>query len=167
MTSDDIALLLRIKRAREQRAERTLRQAQAAQLRAVRAQDRADRAVAEFAAERRGQEDAVYQSLAAGPIPSQRVRQAAAQLSSIAAYAEMLGKRAAQAAQHEIACVETSGTARRGHASALRESLAIATLRQRLAATARAAAEQSDDMQREELAALCDPAMPGRAPPWT
>jgi hypothetical protein len=95
MTPNDIAVLRRIKRAREQRAELALRQAQAAQLRAVKACERADLA-AEFAVERRGQEASVYRELAAGPIPGQRLRQAAAQLSGIVVYAEVLGQRATQ-----------------------------------------------------------------------
>lgn len=164
MTPVDIAVLRRIKQAREQRTELALRQAQAAQLRAVKARERANLAAVEFAVERRGQEASVYRELAAGPIPGQRLRQAAAQLSDIAAYAEVLGQRAAQAAPHEIACAETSGAARRVHASALRESLAVATLHQRIAAAARVATEQMRDIELEEAAALCDPAMPGRAP---
>ena len=163
MSPDDIAALLRIKQAREQRAEHALRQAQAAQLRAVRARARADLAAAEFLVERRGQEEAVYRVLSAGPIPGQRLRQAAAELSGIAAHADMLGQRAAQATRHETACVETSDAARRMYASASRESLGVASLQEQLAAAARAAAEQSHDMELEESAALRDAAMAGRA----
>jgi Type III secretion protein YscO len=163
MTADDIAALLQIKQAREQRAERALRQAQAAQLRAVRARTRADLATAAFAVERRGQEEAVYRVLSAGPIPGQRLRQAAAQLSGIAAHADMLGQRAAQATRHETACVDTSDAARRMYASASRESLGVASLHGQLAAATRATAEQSHDMELEEAAALRDAAMASRA----
>jgi hypothetical protein len=165
MTPDDIAALLRIKQAREQRAEHALRQGQAAQLRAVRARARADLAAAEFAVERRGQEEAVYRMLYAGPIPGQRLRQAAAQLSGIAAYGDMLGQRVTQAARHETACVETSSATRRTYASASREALGVASLHQRLTAATRTATEQSHDMEVEESAALREPAMPGQRRP--
>lgn len=161
MTQDDLAPLLRIKQAREQRAEAALRQAQAAQLRAVKARGRAAQAEADFATERQAQEAAIYRTLSAGPIPSQRLRQTAAQLSGIAAYASVLGQRAAQAARHETACAETSEAARRAHAAALRDTLGVVTLHQQLDTAARAATEQGQDAELEEASAHCEPALPG------
>jgi hypothetical protein len=163
MTANDIAVLERIKQAREQRAEIALRQAHSAQLRAVRARGRAEQAAAQFAEERPAQEAAVYRALAAGPISGQRPREAAAQLSGIVAYADVLGQRATQAAQHETACAETSSAARRRHATAVRDSLGVAMMRERLGAAARSAADRSHDTEMEELAALSDPAPPGCA----
>jgi Type III secretion protein YscO len=163
MTPHDIAVLVRIKQAREQCAEAALRQAHSAQLRAVKARGRAELAAAEFAEERPAQEAAVYRALVAGPIPGQRLREAAVQLSGIVAYAEMLGQRTAQAAQHETACAETSAAARRAHATAVRDSLGAATMQQRLDAAMRSATERSHDTDMEESAALRDPAPPGCA----
>lgn len=164
MTPDDIGVLLRIKRAREEAAEVALRQAHAAQSRAARARGRAEQAATDFVAERRVQEAAIYRSLTTGPIPAQKLRQAAAQLSGITAYAEVLAQRAAQAVRHEAACAETSGTAQRAHARAVRDSLGVTTLHQRLDAAARAGQEQSRDAELEELAALGDPTTPDRVP---
>jgi hypothetical protein len=165
MTANDIAVLVRIKQAREQRAETALRQAHSAQLRAVKARHRAELAAAEFAEERPAQEAAVYRALAAGPISGQQLREAAAQLSGIVAYAEVLGQRAAQAAHHETACAETSSAARRGHAIAVRDSLGVAMMGERLDAAMRSAADRSHDTEMEELAALSGPARPGCARP--
>jgi hypothetical protein len=162
MSPDDIAAVLRIKRAREQSAEAALRHAQAAQLRAGTARGRAERAAAAFAAERPAQEAAVHRVLAAGPIPVQRLRQAVAQLSGIAAFAEVLAQRTAQAVRHEATCAEASLTARRAHAKTVRDSLAVATLHQRIDAAARAATEQSHDAELEEMPARRDPVI--RAP---
>lgn len=165
MTANDIAVLVRIKQAREQRAETASRQAHSAQLRAVKARRRAELATAEFAEERPAQEAAVYRTLAAGPISGQRLREATAQLSGIVAYADVLGQRAVQAAQHEAACAETSSAARRSHATAVRDSLGVSMMRERLDAAVRSAADRSHDTEMEELAALSDPAPPGCARP--
>jgi hypothetical protein len=163
MQTDDIAVLLRIKQARQQRAETALRLAQAAQLRAVKARGRAELAAAEFATERPAKEAAVYRTLTAGPIPGQLLRQAAAQLSGIVAYAEVLGQRVAQAGRHEGACAETSIAAQRAHAAALRDSLGTTTMHQRLDAAARVATQHHHDAELEELATRRDPALPGRS----
>jgi hypothetical protein len=159
VSPDDIAAVLRIKRAREQSAEVSLRHAQAAQHRAATVRGRAEQAAAEFAAQRPGQEAAVHRMLSAGPIPPQRLRQAVAQLSSIAALEVVLVQRTAQAVQHETACAEASGTAQRAHAKAVRDSLAVATLHQRIDAAAQAAEEQSRDAELEEMTGRCDPVM--------
>ncbi len=161
MTPDDIAVLLRIKQAREQHAETALRQASAAQLRVVKARGQADLAAADFATIRPAQEAAVYRALAAGPIEGHQLRQAAAQLSGIVAYAEVLGQRAAQAARHATTCAEALATARHTRAAALRDTLGAETMHQRLAMVVLEAAQHRHDAELEELAARRDRAAPG------
>jgi len=155
MTTDDIAMLLRIKRAREQRAEVALQQAQTARVNAVKARGLAEQAVEDFAQQRPAQEAAIYRPLIAGPLPGPRLRQAAAQLSGIAAHGEMLRQLVAQAARHETACAQTSATAQSEHAAAMRASLGAAMMHQRLDAAQRMADERHQDADLEEVASRC------------
>jgi hypothetical protein len=161
MTPDDVAVLLRVKRAREQRAETALRQAMSAQSRAGKARGRASQAAEDFARQRPEQEAAIYRVLTAGPIPVQLLRQAAAQLSGLVAHAEVLGQRLAQAARHEAACAEVSAAAQAAHAAAIRESLGTAAMGQQVDTAHRVAAEQSRDAELEELTEHRQPASRG------
>lgn len=151
MRPDDVAILLRVKRAREERAETALRQALSAQSRAVKARGRAAQAADDFARQRPEQEAAIYRMLSAGPIPAQLLRQAAAQLADLVAHAEILGQRLAQAARHEAACAESSAAAQTAHAATIRESLGTAAMGQQVDAAHRAAEERQRDAELEEL----------------
>lgn len=152
MYSDDIDVLLRIKRAREQRAEIALHQAQAACVRARKAHGRAEAAVTDYAATRPVDEAAIYRSLTAGPVAAYQLRRAAAQLSEIAAQAEVLRQRLVQAGEHEAACDTTSEAARGTHATASREVMGASAARTRLDLAAHVARERFQDAELEELA---------------
>ncbi|HUB45096.1 MAG TPA: YscO family type III secretion system apparatus protein [Acetobacteraceae bacterium] len=153
MRSDDVTALRQIRRARVQSAEVALRRAQAAQHGAAAARLRAEQAAADFAAARGAQEAAIQRSLCAGPVPAHHLRQAAAQLSGIAAHAAVLQQRAQQATTQEAACDHAAGTARRAHAVAARAALAVDLLTRRLDAAARKAAEQDLEAELDAVAA--------------
>ena len=151
MHPDDAAALHRVKQAREQRAKAELGRAQSAQLRAAKVRARAEQATADFAVERHAQEAAVHRALSAGPIPGQRLRQAAAELSELAAQADILRQRSRDASRHEAACIETSQAARRTYTASLREALAVAALQHEVDTAARASAEQQHNRELDEL----------------
>jgi hypothetical protein len=153
--ANDIDVLLRIKRAREQRAEIAARQAQAACLRARKAHGRAEVAVTDYAAARPAEEAAIYRSLTVGPIAAYELRRAAARLSEIAAQAEVLRQRLVQAEQHEAACDVASDAARGLHAAASREVLGASAARARLDLAAYAVDERRQDAELEEVAGRC------------
>jgi len=155
MRPDDVAALRRVKQAREERAKAEFGRAQSAELRAVKVRARAGQAMADFAVERHAQEAAVHRALSAGPIPGQRLRQAAAQLSELAAQADILRQREREAARHEAACIETSQAARRAYAASLREALAVTALQHELDAAARVSSEQQHNREMDEVASPC------------
>ena len=155
MNSDDIDVLLRIKRAREQQAGIALHRARAACARATKACGRAEVAVAGFAAARPAEEAAIYRHLTAGPVPVHRLRYAAAQLSEIAAQAEALRQRLAQAGQHAEACDVTREAARGKHVTAQREVMGASAALARLDVAAYEAGERRQDAELEELAGQC------------
>ena len=163
MKPDDVPLLLRIKQARGHRAEVALRLAQAAQARAEKAHQRVASEAADFARDRPLQETAIYRGLIAGPIPGYRLHQAVAQLSGIVAHAETVEQRLAQAVRHQNLCTETSAEARRTHAVARREVLAVATMHQRLDAARQLADEDRHDSELEELTRHGHDAWPARS----
>jgi hypothetical protein len=163
MTPDDIATLLRIKRAREQRAEVALQQAQTARTRAVKAREAAEQAADVFRRQRPAQETAIYRLLTAGPLPGSRLRLAAAQLSGIAAHGQMLRQQVLQAARDETTRGQTSATAQSEHATAMRASLGAAMMHQRLDSAQREADEQHQDADLEEVAGRCRAAWPFRS----
>lgn len=142
MRSDDVTALQRIRQARAQGAEVALRQAQAAQHGAAVARAQAAQAAADFAATRGAQEAAIQRTLCAGPVPAHRLRQAAAQLSGIAAHAAVLRQHAQQATTQEIASDQAAAAAQRAHAAAVRAALGVELLSELLDATARKVAER-------------------------
>jgi ABC-type transporter Mla subunit MlaD len=161
MHPDDAAALHRVKQAREQRAKTEFGRAQSAELRAAKVRARAEQAAVDFAVERHAQEADVHCALSAGPIPGQRLRQAAAELSELAAQADILRQRSRDAVRHEAACIQTSQAAQRTYAASLREALAVAALQQELDTAARASAEQQHNRELDELTS---PSPCGRGP---
>jgi len=154
MRTDDLALLLRIRRARERSAERTLVQAQQALSRAAAQRGRIDEAVTSFAAHRRVQEAALARTLAAGPVTGQQLRLAAAQLAGMVADAERLRQNAVQAARREAACADARRGAERAFATATRDSLGASTLQRQVDAGRRITAAREAEGEMEEVAGL-------------
>lgn len=109
----------------------------------------------DYAATRPADEAAIYKCLSSGPVAAHQLRRAAAQLSEIAAQAEVLRQRLVQAEQHEAACDTTSDAARGTHAAASREVLGASVARARLDVAAYAAGERRQDVELEELAGQC------------
>jgi hypothetical protein len=155
MRADDVAVMLRIRQARERKAERALVQAQQAQSRAVAERGRIEEAANAFAAQRRAREAAVSRTLSAGPVTGQQMRMAAAQLAGIAADGERLRQSAAQAARREAACADITRGAQRAFATASRDSLGVSTLQRQVDAARRIAAAREADNEMEEVGGLC------------
>jgi len=154
MRAEDVALVLQIRRARERSAERALVQAQQAASRAAAQRARIDEAMASFAAHRRAREAALSRTLAAGPVSSQQLRLAAAQLAGMVADAERLRQSAAQAARREAACADATRGAQRAFAMATRDSLGVSMLQRQVDAATRIAAAHEADGEMEEVAGL-------------
>ena len=154
MRTEDVALLLRIRRARERSAERALLQAQHAASRAAAQRSRIDEAVTSFEKHRRAQEAALSRTLTAGPVTGQQLRLAAAQLAGLVADAERLRQNALQAALREAACADARRGAQRALATAIRDSLGVSTLQHQVDAAARIAAAHEADGEMEEVAGL-------------
>ncbi len=154
MRTDDVALMLQIRRARERSAERALTQAQQAESRAAAQRGRIDEALTAFAAQRRAQEAAVSRRLAAGPVTGQQLRLAAAQLAAIVADAERLRQSAKQAAQRELACADATRGAQRAFGTATRDALGVSMLQRQVDVATRIAVVREADGEMEEVAAL-------------
>jgi len=154
MRSEDVALLLQIRRARERSAERALVQAQQAASRAAAQRARINEAVTSFAAHRRAQEATLSRKLAAGPVSSQQLRLAAAQLAGMVADAERLRQSAIQAARREAVCTDATRGAQRAFATATRDSLGVSMLQRQVNAATRIAAAREADGEMEEAAGL-------------
>lgn len=155
MRTDDVALMLQIRRARESSAERALMQAQQAEARAAAQRGRINEALTAFAAHRRAQEAAVSRTLAAGPVTGLQMRLAAAQLAAIVADAERLRQSAEQAARREAACADATRGAQRAFATATRDALGVSMLQRQVDAATRIAAAREADGEMEEAAGLC------------
>jgi len=154
MRTEDVALLLRIRRARERSAERAVVQAKQAASRAAAQRGRIDEAVTAFAAHRRAQEAALSRTLATGPVTGQQLRLAAAQLAGMVADAERLRQSAAQAARREAACADATRGAERALATATRDSFGVSTLQRQVDAATRITAAREADGAMEEVAGL-------------
>ena len=154
MRTDDVALMLQIRRARERSAERAFVQAQQAEARAAAQRGRIDEAVTSFAAHRRAQEAALSRTLAAGPVTGQQLRLAAAQLAGMVADAERLRQSAAQAARREAACADATRSAQRVFATATRDSLGVSMLQRQVDVATRIAAAREVDGEMDEVAGL-------------
>jgi len=154
MRTEDVALLLQIRRARERSAERALVQAQQAASRAAAQRGRIDEAVTSFATHRRAQEVALSRTLAAGPVTGQQLRLAAAQLAGMVADAERLRQNALEAARREAGCADATRGAQRALATATRHSLGVSVLQRQVDAATRIAAAREADGEMEEVAGL-------------
>lgn len=154
MRTDEIAALLRIKRARELQAEMALRRAEGASLRARKMRHRAEEAKARQAAQLPAQEAAIYRALADGPIPARRLWQAMSELSALAAYSRLLAERAAQAERHEARCATALAARRRAQAEANGEVLGAEAIQHRLETEGHARVERFLEGEIEEIATL-------------
>ena len=154
MRTDDVALMLQIRRARERSAERAWVQAQQAQSRAAAQRGKSEEAVSSFAAHRRAQEAAVSRKLAAGPVTGQQLRLAAAQLAGLVADAERLRQNTVQAARREAACADATRGAQRAFAAATRDAHGVSMLQRKVDAATRIAAAREADGEMEEVAGV-------------
>jgi len=155
MRTDDVAVVLRIRRAREHSAERALVQAQQAVSRASVQRGKTEDAVAAFAIQRRAQEETVLRTLSAGLVTSQQMRVAAAHLAGIVAHAESLRQSAVRAAQQEAACTDIARGAQQAFAAATRDCLGVSTLHRQVDAAERIATGREADRNMQEVAGVC------------
>jgi hypothetical protein len=154
MHSDDVAVVLQIRRARERSTGAALLRAQQMVLRATAQRGDSERAVAAFALQRQAREAAVSRTLTAGPISAHQLRMAAAELAGIAAHAESLRQTVTRAVREEAACVTDARTAQTGFAAATRAALGVSALHERVDAAARRASVRKADSRIEDPAGI-------------
>jgi hypothetical protein len=150
MHSNDLAALLRIKRARAQRAAARLALAHDAARRAEQARHQAQSVALAHDAARPAREAQIYGKLLAAPVTAAAMRAETALLSGLAAFSAVLRDQAAAATQEKAVADDHARRAARDNGAAQRATEATKALQDRHARLNAVAEDRHAEWEQEE-----------------